>query len=95
MSESNRLEVGGGENVSLAKLTAEQQKALALLVEGKSIAEAARASGVSRPTVYKWMKQDVHFRAMMNQWRGELEEWRAGTVVDGRGQGIRCAGERF
>jgi alkanesulfonate monooxygenase SsuD/methylene tetrahydromethanopterin reductase-like flavin-dependent oxidoreductase (luciferase family) len=47
---------------------------LEVLVQGKSIAEGARSAGVTRATVYRWLKTDPAFRAAYNQWHEEMEE---------------------
>jgi AcrR family transcriptional regulator len=55
-------------------LTADQQKALALLTEGTSIRQAAAALKVNRGTVYRWLKCDPFFRAAYNAWQMEHRE---------------------
>jgi hypothetical protein len=55
-----------------AGLSAEKQAILELLRVGKSVAETARAAGVNRVTIYRWLKDDAHFRAAYNQWMDEM-----------------------
>jgi transposase-like protein len=56
------------------KLGAEQQTALESLMSGKSVAETARTVGVTRMTLYRWLKNDPMFRAAYNEWRESLKE---------------------
>lgn len=51
-----------------------QQAALDLLCCGTSVAETARTAGVSRVTIYNWIRHDPVFRAAYNQWQEEMEE---------------------
>jgi AcrR family transcriptional regulator len=55
-------------------LAGPQQAALELLLTGKSIAETARSAGVSRTTVYQWLKSDPVFQAAYNEWHEEMRE---------------------
>jgi len=55
------------------QLPPEQQTALELLVGGKAVAETARQVGVSRSTVFRWLKNDPVFRAAYNQWQEEIQ----------------------
>jgi AcrR family transcriptional regulator len=55
-------------------LAAEQRSALEQLLVGKSVLDSARSAGVSRTTVFRWLKDDAAFRAAYNQWKDELEE---------------------
>ncbi len=57
-----------------APLAGPQQAALELLLTGKSIAESARSAGVSRTTVYQWLKSDPVFQAAYNEWHEEMRE---------------------
>ena len=36
--------------------------------------EAARVAGLSRSTVYRWVKEDAAFKAALNRWKDEIEE---------------------
>jgi hypothetical protein len=52
-------------------LTPRQSKAIAALVSSGKIGHAAEASGVSRRTLTRWLKEQ-HFRASYLQARGQL-----------------------
>ena len=56
------------------RLASEQVTALAQLASGKTVGEAAQSSGVSRATVYRWLKCDAVFRTAFNQWQDELTQ---------------------
>jgi hypothetical protein len=51
-----------------------QELALAALRTGSTFRQAAQAAGVSRPTIYRWMQSDPHFRAAYNAWKQEQLE---------------------
>src|SRR5947209_12528681 len=55
-------------------LSAVQQRALALLLEGRAFSAAAQVAGVHRSTLYRWIKQDAAFAAAYNAWQQELAE---------------------
>jgi hypothetical protein len=52
----------------------EQQQVLELLLAGKSVASTAAAAGVSRATIYRWLKHDPVFLAAYNQWHDQIQE---------------------
>jgi len=52
----------------------EQRAALELLAMGKSVTDVAKEVGLSRTTVYRWLKDDPAFRAAHNQWQDEIEQ---------------------
>jgi len=60
-------------------ITAEQRTAIAMLTMGNSLVAAARAAGVSRMTLYRWLKDDMCFRASYNAWQQD-------TLVTARGR---------
>jgi len=60
-------------------ITAEQRTAIAMLTVGNSLVAAARAAGVSRMTLYRWLKDDLCFRATYNAWQQD-------TLVTARGR---------
>jgi len=68
VNESEREE-GGRE------LTARQRHAIPLILESQTIEAAARAAGISKTTLYEWMKQDP--------FRLELESSRAALFKEG------------
>ena len=55
-------------------LTPNQDKALAALLAGKSVTDAAAAAEVDRTTVHRWLKDDFGFRAAFNRERHRLRE---------------------
>jgi hypothetical protein len=56
------------------RLLPEQERALLLLAEGKSIPKVAETVGVHRATVYRWITADPCFRAAYNAWQLEQRE---------------------
>jgi len=57
-----------------SSLTETQLGVLSELAKGQSIALAARAAGVSRGTVFRWIKSDPDFQAAYHTWRALLIE---------------------
>jgi len=55
-------------------LSPSQEKALAVLLTGKPVTDAAAAAGVDRTTVHRWLKEDFGFQAALNRARRELRE---------------------
>lgn len=55
-------------------LSDRQQRALALISDGKSIREVGETIGIDRGTVYRWIRTDAHFRAAYNAWQLEQRE---------------------
>jgi hypothetical protein len=55
------------------ELTPAQDQALAALLGGKCVTEAATIAGVDRVTVHRWLK-DWSFKAAFNRRRRELQE---------------------
>ena len=67
--------IGGAALVNLPEqLSVAQHAAIAAITGGNSITDAAAAAGVSRVTVYSWIRHDPVFRAAYNAWRQELQE---------------------
>jgi IS30 family transposase len=56
------------------QLTAPQQQALEYLVDGGSIAKAAKFAGVSRQTIYRWIREDLDFRTVYDAWHREIQK---------------------
>jgi hypothetical protein len=50
-----------------------QQKAIAALLETGTIKEASEVSGISQPTIFRWL-QDADFRKAYQEARGRLLE---------------------
>ena len=61
----------GAENVERS-LTPAQIKALAVLSLGQSVSDAARAAGIDRTTVHRWLHFDPLFSAEYNAARLEM-----------------------
>jgi uncharacterized protein with von Willebrand factor type A (vWA) domain len=57
-----------------AGLGPEQQRALELLLEGKSVVEVAKAVGIHRGSLHRWMKHDAVFVAAYNQWHEQMRD---------------------
>lgn len=55
-------------------LSGTQETALDALRGGATFASAAQAAGVTRVTVYRWLRGDPHFRAAYNAWQQEVAE---------------------
>ena len=53
-------------------LSAAQGKALVALLSGRPYTEAARAAGVSRTTIWRWLHEDAEFIAFYNSARQEM-----------------------
>jgi uncharacterized protein YkwD len=45
-----------------------------MLISGESVAQTARAVGLSRSTLFRWLKSDPDFQAAYNQWQTDLEQ---------------------
>jgi transposase-like protein len=70
---------GAGETTAIARaemdaLSGVQRIAMEALLTGKSVAETARESGVTRGTIYQWLKRDAAFQAAYNQWHEMMKE---------------------
>jgi hypothetical protein len=72
-ANENCLEVEvlrSGEGAALA-LSEVQRRAMEMLLSGASMVASARAAGVTRLTLYRWMKNDADFRAVYNAWQAD------------------------
>jgi len=49
--------------MSIKDLTPKQRKAIEVLVTSGNVTEASAAAGVSRETIYTWMRTDKAFQA--------------------------------
>ena len=58
----------------LEPLTPAQETAIAALLAGKTITDAAADAGVDRATVHRWLREDFTFTAAFNAGRRELRE---------------------
>jgi hypothetical protein len=73
------LATTSGESVTelstlLQGLSTPQQMALRALAEGKTHVEAAAQAGVSRTTLWNWLKTQPNFVAAYEAWQQELHE---------------------
>src|SRR5437899_2928013 len=53
-------------------LSPAQQRAIARLTSGSTVAGAAEAAGVGRTTLYRWLKEDAAFIAAYNAWQRDV-----------------------
>jgi hypothetical protein len=53
------------------ELTGPQRSAIIQLTSGRTRADAARAAGVTRTTLYRWLNTDAAFQAAYNVWRND------------------------
>ena len=63
------------------KLGLDKSLALTTLASGKSVAETSRMMGITRMTIYNWLKKDPEFRAAYNQWHNEVQHSMRGRVA--------------
>jgi|GEM_PF-2114584 len=59
---------------AIEQLPVEQQMAIELLLQGKTVTQTARMAGIARRTVYNWLKKNAAFTAIYNQWLDEMKE---------------------
>ena len=55
-------------------LSAQQLQAMEALLIGKTVTDSADAARVNRTTIYRWLRQDFHFRAELSRQRRELHD---------------------
>src|SRR5579872_1365044 len=70
--------------VVAAALTPAQRIAIERLSVGETVVDAARAAGVTRMTLHRWLKQDAEFVAAYNAWQEE-------TLASARGRLLALA----
>jgi AcrR family transcriptional regulator len=63
-------------------LQGKQQAAIEGMMSGKSVPESAKAAGVNKSTVYRWVKSDPKFMAEYNIWHEELEQQARSRLLD-------------
>jgi hypothetical protein len=84
-SQSNGGElVRAGEKVKLADANAlppDQRMAMESLGSGVSVVETAKALGIHRGTIYRWIKEDATFAAAYNAWHESLKESCRGSIA--------------
>lgn len=59
---------------SAGGLSQSQEMALAALRGGQTFVRAAEEAGVTRMTLYRWLRGNAHFRAAFNAWQEEAVE---------------------
>jgi hypothetical protein len=59
---------------NVTDLKPSQLSVLERLLAGQTVTDAAKAGGVSRATVHRWLKEDYSFQAELNRSRHELNE---------------------
>jgi len=69
------------EDVTLRKLRSNQRKAIESLLTTPNIAEAARSAGVTRNTLYRWMREDEAFKQALKQAEGEALQGLSRSLV--------------
>jgi len=62
-------------------LSAPQRAAIELLTSGHTLVAAATAAGVSRMTLYRWLKGDAAFSAAFNAWQQDVLDTARGRVL--------------
>ena len=67
-------------------LTPSQRIAIEKLTAGDTVSDAARAAGVSRMTLHRWLKSDPHFTAAYNVWQHE-------SIATARGRLLALTGD--
>jgi len=72
--ELAKAEIREGEGTGMERLPANQRAAMETLLAGGSVTEAARNCGVSRTTIYEWMRHDAGFGAAYNRWHEMMED---------------------
>lgn len=75
------LSKGATPSTEVEKISPSQEAALAALRTGSTFREAAEVAGVARPTIYRWMQNDPHFRAAYNAWKLEQGESARGRLL--------------
>jgi DNA-binding phage protein len=53
------------------KLSAAQRQALENMAAGMSLTESAKAAGINRVTLYRWLHSDANFQAAHNAWQAD------------------------
>jgi transposase-like protein len=57
-----------------SQLPEDRRQVLEMLLAGTTIAETARTAGITRATIYRWLREDPVFQAAYNLWHEELQE---------------------
>jgi hypothetical protein len=62
-------------------LSPPQRTAIQLLTSGRTVIDSALAAGVSRRTLYRWLKEDANFQAAYNAWQHDAIATARGKVL--------------
>ncbi len=68
------------QEVAVLELEPAQLQVLGELLMGRTVAAAARSVGVSRRTIFRWLKDDLAFQAEYNRRRKELQQATESTL---------------
>lgn len=71
-------------------LSARQQRAVAALLASKTVAEAAASAKVGERTLFRWLAEDVAFRAALSQAEGELLATTTRRLLGLQGQALEA-----
>ena len=74
MTGSTDCEANGMNGQTDEGLPPEQATVLERLLAGSPVTDAARAAGVHRSTVHRWLQGDYHFQAAWNRGRSEVRD---------------------
>jgi hypothetical protein len=74
-------------------ISPQQQVAIEQLVAGKSLVASATSAGVSRLTLYRWLKSDPVFTAAYNAWQREMLETAKARLVALTDGAVTAVGE--
>lgn len=69
-------------------ISAEQEQVLGLLAGGKTAKEAAAGAGVSRSTLYRWMRDDPAFVATWNAWQRDQRQATQAQLLGMAGEAV-------
>jgi transposase len=87
--KTGRTKPNESERVMKAReLTDRQRRAIPAMLEGKTIEAAAQAAGVSKTTLYEWMKQKP-FRKRLEEARAEVFNEGLGVIKAGTSKAAR------
>jgi DNA-binding CsgD family transcriptional regulator len=73
---------------AVAEITPEQERALALMSNGKTAKEAAAGAGVSRATLYRWLRDDPAFVAAWNAWQRDQRQATRAQLLGMTGEAV-------
>lgn len=53
------------------EISAPQRRAIEAMLPGKSLTDAAKAAGVNRSTLWRWLNKDAEFQSALNSYKRE------------------------